>query len=186
MKDLIQSYFDSLKATIDALDKNKIEQFIKLLLDARDNDKTIFIMGNGGSASTASHFVCDIAKGASYDHKKRFKVLSLNDNLPIMMAYANDINYDDIFVEQLKNLFQKDDVVIGISGSGNSKNVLKAIEFANQNGGFTVGLTGYNGGRLKEISQLSVDANVDDMQISEDVHMILTHLTMQILNKVGV
>ncbi len=186
MKELIQSYFDKLKSTIDKLEIDKIEQFIKVLLDARDTDRAIFIMGNGGSASTASHFVCDIAKGASYGNDKRFKVVCLNDNLPTIMAYANDISYDDIFVEQLKNQFQKGDVVIGISGSGNSINVLRAVEYANQNGGFTVGFTGYNGGKLKEITELSIDANIDDMQISEDIHLILTHLTMQILNKAGV
>lgn len=186
MKELIQDYFDRLKSTIDKIEIDKIEQFIKVLIDARANNKTIFIMGNGGSATTASHFVCDIAKGASYGNDKRFKVVSLNDNLPMIMAYANDISYDDIFVEQLKNQLQKGDIVIGISGSGNSANVLKAIGYANNKEAFTIGFTGYDGGKLKEIVSLSIDANIDDMQISEDIHLILTHLTMQILNKAGV
>lgn len=184
MKNYIEDYFKKLKTTIDKLDRKEIENFIRLLITARDNDSTIFIMGNGGSASTASHFLCDIAKGMDYKKGKKIKIICLSDNTPIMMAYANDVSYDDIFVEQLKTHLKKDDVVIGISGSGNSKNVLKAIEFANKNGGLTVGLTGYDGGKLKKIARHSINANVDDMQISEDTHLILTHLTMQVLDKV--
>jgi len=183
--DLIENYFEKLKTSVDALDREKIEQFVKVLIEARDGNKTIFVMGNGGSAATASHFVCDIAKAASYPKEKRYKVVSLNDNLPIMMAYANDVSYDDIFVEQLKNQFQKGDVVLGLSGSGNSKNVLKAINYANQNGGVTVGFTGYDGGELKNIASLSIDANVDNMQITEDIHLILTHVLMRALSQVG-
>jgi len=181
MKESINSYLDKLKTTIDNLDREEIETFIKVLVKARDNDNTIFIMGNGGSAATASHFVCDFAKGSSYGKEKRFKMICLNDNTPIMMAYANDMSYEDIFVEQLKNLFKKNDLVIGISGSGNSKNVLKAIEYANANEGTTIGITGYNGGILKQITKYSVNTNVDDMQISEDIHMILDHMCSQII-----
>lgn len=182
MKKLINNYLERLKTTIDNLDKEEVEGFINLLLNARENQNTVFIMGNGGSAATASHFLCDIAKGASYGCEKRFKVVCLNDNMAIMMAYANDVGYDDVFVEQLKNQLQKGDVVIGISGSGNSKNVLKAIDYANKNNAVTVGVTGYNGGTLKGICSHSVNANVDDMQISEDIHMILVHMAMQIIN----
>lgn len=182
MIDLINNYFDKLKKTLDNLDRKEIEIFLNLLIKARDEGKNIFIMGNGGSAATASHFVCDFAKGASYGKNKRFKFICLNDNVPIMMAYSNDVSYDDIFVEQLINQFTSGDIVIGISGSGNSKNVLKAIEFANNNGGTTIGITGYNGGRLKEITSYSVNTNVDDMQISEDIHMVLDHLCINILD----
>ena len=179
MREFINNYFERLKSTVDKLDRREIEGFINVLLSARDRDSTIFIMGNGGSAATASHFMCDIAKGASGEKNKRFKVVCLNDNVEIMMAYANDVSYDEIFVEQLKNQFTSGDVVIGISGSGNSKNVLKAVEYANQNKGITVGITGYSGGALKKMTAHSVNANVDDMQISEDIHMMLVHLTMQ-------
>lgn len=182
MEKLINNYLERLKDTIDNLDRNEIETFINLLLKAREQGNTVFIMGNGGSASTASHFLCDIAKGTSHSADKRFKVVCLNDNMAIMMAYANDMSYEDVFVEQLKNQLQKDDVVIGISGSGNSKNILKAIDYANKNNALTVGVTGYNGGILKGICAHSVNANIDDMQISEDIHMILVHLTMQIIN----
>ena len=182
LKHLINNYLDELKTTLDKLDRQEIENFIKILINARDNNKTIFVMGNGGSASTASHFVCDFSKGLSYGKDNRFKMISLNDNLPIMTAYANDISYENIFLEQLKNLFQKGDVVIGISGSGNSKNVLNAIKYANENGGVTIGITGYNGGELKQITNHSVNTNIPDMQITEDIHMILDHLTNRVIN----
>lgn len=181
MKKLIDNYFERLKATIDSLNKEEIETFVKLLQSAFESESTIFVMGNGGSASTASHFACDIAKGVSFAQDKRFRIVCLNDNIPTIMAYSNDLSYEDIFVEQLKNLFKKGDLVIGFSGSGNSKNVLKAVEYANSNGGKTVGVTGYGGGKLKEIAQFSVNTNVDDMQISEDLHMVLVHIAMQVL-----
>lgn len=181
MKNLINNYLEKVKNTIDNLDRDEIEQFLKLLLQAKDKGNTIFIMGNGGSAATASHFVCDFNKGVSYGKNKRFKFICLNDNIPTMMAYANDVNYDDIFVEPLKNLFTKGDVVIGISGSGNSKNVLKAIEYANNNDGITIGITGYDGGKLKQIAKYSVNTNIKNMQITEDIHMILDHMCSSIL-----
>lgn len=177
----ILTYLNRLQETIKRLDKNEINQFINMLLEARDTDKQIFIMGNGGSASTASHFCCDFNKGSSYGFAKRFKFICLNDNVPGMMAYANDVSYDEIFVEQLKNFFNPGDYVIGISGSGNSKNVLKAIEYANANEGITIGLTGFNGGKLKQICAHSVNMNVDDMQISEDLHMMMDHLSMKVI-----
>ena len=174
-------YLNRLQETIKRLDREEINKFINMLLDARDADKQIFIMGNGGSASTASHFCCDFNKGSSYGFNKRFKFICLNDNVPGMMAYANDVSYDDVFVEQLKNFFNPGDYVIGISGSGNSKNVLKAIEYANTNGGITIGLTGFNGGKLKQMCTHSVNMNVDDMQISEDLHMMMDHLSMKVI-----
>ena len=143
----------------------------------------IFICGNGGSASTASHFACDINKGVSYGLDKRFKIIPLTDNLATITAYTNDVEYDIVFVEQLRNFFNSGDVLIGISGSGNSKNVLHAIEYVNANGGRTIGWTGFNGGKLKEISHYSINANAMDMQISEDIHMISTHVMMKILRK---
>jgi D-sedoheptulose 7-phosphate isomerase len=181
MKNLIDSYLNKVKATIDGLSRNEIESFISVLIKARDNENTVFIMGNGGSASTASHFTCDLAKGVSYGSDKRFRVVCLNDNVPIMMAYSNDLSYDDVFIEQLKNQIKPNDVVIAISGSGNSKNIIKAVEYANQNNAISVGITGYNGGKLKQIATHSVNANIDDMQVSEDIHVIISHAVMQIL-----
>ncbi|MBN1183734.1 MAG: SIS domain-containing protein [Bacteroidales bacterium] len=174
----IDSYIYALKNTLDALNRREIDIFAQILLNARASKKNIFVCGNGGSGSTSSHFVCDINK-----LDKGFKVISLTDNIPSMLAYSNDFDYSKIFIEQLQNFFNEGDVVIGISGSGNSANVIKAIDWAKQNGGVTVGVTGYKGGILKNLAQYSVNANVDDMQISEDIHMILVHVTMRILNE---
>ena len=182
MESLINVYFDNLKRTIDNLDRAEIKNFINVLISAKNSGNNIFIMGNGGSASTAAHFCCDFNKGVSFQKEgKRFKFICLNDNVATIMAYANDVSYDDIFVEQLKNFLNKGDVVIGISGSGNSKNIIKAIQYANNNNGVTIGLTGYNGGQLKKLAKYSVNTNIGDMQISEDIHMILCHLVVKVL-----
>jgi D-sedoheptulose 7-phosphate isomerase len=177
----INTYFDNLKKVIDLINVSQINNLMNLLTDALHENKQIFIMGNGGSAATASHFVCDFNKGLSWNKQKRFKFICLNDNIPTMMAYANDIAYEDVFVEPLKNYFQKGDLIIGISGSGNSKNVLNAINWGNTNEGITIGLTGYNGGILKKTAMHNVHINVDDMQITEDLHMVLDHCIMKIL-----
>lgn len=186
MKEQIDNYLGDLKATLDNLDRGEIEKCAEVLLEAYWNGKQIFVCGNGGSAATASHFAVDINKGVTFELETKFRVIPLTDNMATITAYSNDANYDVIFVEQLKNYFREGDIVIGISGSGNSKNVLNAIDYANENGGITVGWTGYTGGKLKEISTHSINANVEDMQISEDVHMILTHLMMKTLcSKLG-
>ena len=181
--DDIEDYFSMLKGAIEAVDRESINTVINLLQKAYQEERQVFIMGNGGSASTASHFACDFNKGLSYGKRKRFKVISLNDNLPILLAYANDVSYENVFVEQLKNFFNPKDCVIGISGSGNSRNVIKAIEYANQNGGITIGFCGYSGGKLKEAAQFCVHVPINDMQISEDLHMIMTHLIMHVIDK---
>lgn len=178
----ITIYFDRLKSTIDKVSKVDLNTLMNLLVQARSMGKTVFIMGNGGSASTASHYVCDFNKGISLNANKKFKLICLNDNIPSLMAYANDLSYDDIFVYPLKSYFTEGDMVIGISGSGNSENVLKAIDFANRHGGITVGLTGYSGGKLKQIAQYNVNIPVDDMQIAEDLHLVLDHCMMKILS----
>jgi D-sedoheptulose 7-phosphate isomerase len=140
-------------------------------------------MGNGGSGSTASHFACDINKGCCLDLEKKFKMLCLNDNLPTLLALANDVSYDSVFVEQMKNFFNSGDVVIGISGSGNSENVLQAITYAKTMGGRTVGFSGFSGGKLSQIVDIAFVAEIDDMQKVEDVHMIVVHMIMQAVYK---
>lgn len=172
----INGYLEQLKSCIDNLDREEINTFIKVLIEARNNKKHIFIMGNGGSAATASHFCCDFNKGMSYLKDDKFRMICLNDNVATMLAYANDVSYDDVFVEQLKNFLDEGDIVIGISGSGNSKNVLNAIEYANKNNAVTIGLTGFNGGVLKQMVKYSVNANINDMQVTEDIHMMICHL----------
>jgi D-sedoheptulose 7-phosphate isomerase len=172
----IDGYFERLKATIDRVSRVEVGEFMNLLLEALEKGNRIYIMGNGGSAATASHYAADFNKGLSYGKARRFRVHCLNDNYPTVMAYANDISYDDVFVEQLRNFLEAGDMVIGVSGSGNSRNVLKAVDYANANGAVTVGLTGYDGGRLRRAAKHSVLIPVDDMQITEDLHMVLDHL----------
>ena len=123
-------------------------------------------MGNGGSGSTASHFACDINKGSCFELNKKFKVICLNDNMPTILAYANDLSYDKIFVEQLKNFLQEGDVVIGISGSGNSETVLQAVSYAKEHGARTVGLSGFDGGTLARIADVPLIAAINDMVAS--------------------
>jgi D-sedoheptulose 7-phosphate isomerase len=177
----IKSYLDELVVAIQRLDASEIDRFIEILAAARDNHRNIFIFGNGGSGATASHFVCDFNKGASYQREKRFKMICLNDNMPTLLAYANDVSYNDVFVEQLTNFLEPEDVVIAISGSGNSENVLRAIRYANEHGATTVGLCGYNGGKLALEAKFKVHVNLNDMEKCEDIHMILDHLSSTIL-----
>lgn len=179
MEKIIQEYFDTLKKTINNLNVDEFISVANLMSQARSKGKKIFIFGNGGSGSTATHFSCDINKGVSYGKKERFKVICLNDNIPTLLAYSNDIGYDIVFKEQLENYLEAGDLVIGISGSGNSKNILYAIEFAKEKSAITVGITGFNGGKLKSIADYSVNANFNDMQISEDIHMIWVHVMMK-------
>lgn len=181
--DEITAYFEKEKAVLDSINKEDLNNIMNLLMNAREDGKNIFIMGNGGSAATASHYVCDFNKGISYGKEKMFKFICLNDNIPTMMAYANDMSYADVFAGPLKNFMQSGDIVIGISGSGNSENVVRAIQYANKNGGVTIGLTGYSGGKIKQLSKYNVHIPVDDMQITEDLHMVLDHCMMKILSK---
>lgn len=178
----IASYFNKLKLTIDRIAIDELDTLMNVLVAAKECGQIIFVMGNGGSAATASHYVCDFNKGISLNQEKKFKFICLNDNVPSMMAYANDMSFEDIFVEQLRNFLVEGNVVIGISGSGNSKNVLKAIEYANTTGAITVGLTGYDGGQLKKMVKYGVHIPINDMQITEDLHMVLDHCMMKILS----
>lgn len=182
MNNIITNYFNTLIKTLNLLDKEEITTFVSVLKEAKKNDNTIYIMGNGGSATTASHFACNFNKELSFNKSNRFKMICLNDNTPTLLAYANDISYDVIFVEQLKNFLKKEDVVIGISGSGNSMNIINAIEFANSIGAITVGLTGFDGGKLKKIAKYSVNTNLNDMQITEDIHLSLCHIACSALD----
>jgi D-sedoheptulose 7-phosphate isomerase len=161
---------------IETIDLEKVGQAIEILVQARDQDRRVFVCGNGGSASTASHFVCDMVKGASFRRDKRFRIMALTDSLPTITAYANDVSYDCVFVEQLKNFAEPGDVVMAISGSGNSPNVLQAIEYANSIGCRTIALSGRNGGKLGPMAQLNLQASHPHMGRIEDVHMIVMHM----------
>ncbi|MBS1112122.1 MAG: sugar isomerase [Nitrospirae bacterium] len=176
-------YLNELKELLNLFPHDRFEEIGKALLSAYEDEKQVFIMGNGGSGSTASHFVCDINKGSCFDLEKKFRVFCLNDNIPTILAYANDLSYDKIFVEQLKNFLRPGDVVIGISGSGNSENVLQAVSYAKEKGAKTVGLSGFGGGKLAKIADIPFVALINDMQKVEDVHMIVVHMLMQYLCK---
>jgi D-sedoheptulose 7-phosphate isomerase len=172
----VQEYKTDLLRTIDSIDLAKVDEIIELFKHARGEGRHIFTCGNGGSASTASHFVCDIVKGASYKRDLRFKVTSLCDNMATVLAYANDVTYDCVFVEQLKNFAKAGDVVIAISGSGNSPNVVNALEYANSIGCETVALTGRDGGKLGPLAKVHLNVAVPHMGRIEDAHMIVCHM----------
>jgi D-sedoheptulose 7-phosphate isomerase len=171
-----ESYKADLVKTIETIDTAKVEQAIELFKAAREGKKHIFVCGNGGSASTASHFACDIVKGASFNRDSRFRIMALTDSLPTITAYSNDVTYDCCFVEQLKNFAEPGDLVMGISGSGNSPNVLNAIRYANEIGCKTLALTGRDGGKLGQLAQLNIQVPVPHMGRIEDAHMIVCHM----------
>lgn len=171
-----KSYIDLLKTTLDELDPAQVELAIQAFLRVHEKQGTIYIFGNGGSGASASHATGDFLKGASFGLDKRFKVICLNDNIPSMMAIANDISWDAIFVEQLKNFIAPDDLVIGISGSGNSKNVVEAMEYAKKHKVQTIAFCGFRGGRIKEIGDINIHSKAMDMEIAEDVHMVVFNI----------
>ena len=173
------NYLIRLTQTLDALDREQVDAAVDLIAQVWLSGKQIITLGNGGSSMTALHFITDWNKSIFLSSKKPFRGRSLVDNLGLIMAYGNDISFNDIFVEQLKNILQPGDLVIAISGSGNSENVIRAVNFANDNGAITLGLCGFGGGVLKQISKHIVWANVNDMQLSEDVHAIFGHIVMQ-------
>lgn len=170
------TYLESLQQTLGGISVDKVNEAIEWMRQAREEGRTIFTCGNGGSASTASHFVCDVLKGASFNRAKRFKIMALTDSLPTLTAYSNDVSYDCVFVEQLKNFGQPGDILLSISGSGNSPNVLRAVEYANQSGLKTIGLTGRDGGQLGRLSQLEINVADPHMGRIEDGHMIVCHM----------
>jgi len=171
-----EQYKLKLLDTIQTIPLDRVEEAIRLLARARADGRTIFVCGNGGSASTASHFVCDMVKGASYGREVRFRILALTDSLPTITAYANDVGYGQVFVEQLRNFARPDDVLIALSGSGNSPNVLRAVEYANSIGCYTVGLSGRDGGQLAPLVRLSIHVPEPHMGRIEDAHLHVCHM----------
>jgi D-sedoheptulose 7-phosphate isomerase len=172
----IGEYFSEIKKTIDALPVESIEEVIMLLQEARLNGRQVFIMGNGGSAATASHFACDLAKRTRVAGWPHFRVIGLTDNMSIFSAYANDEGYETVFAEQLNNLISQDDIVIGISASGNSPNVLNGITLANNRGAKTIGFTGLTGGKLRSLVQVCIHVPTDRIDQAEDFHLMIEHL----------
>lgn len=180
MDKFVAAYFRELTHIFGRISTEDITAITDIIHKAYTNERTIFILGNGGSATTASHFACDLGKGTLsrvYDqHEKRFKVVSLTDNVATISAYANDLSFDDIFVQQLRNLVHKGDVVIAITGSGNSKNVIKAMKYARDCGAVTVGMLGFDGGRVRKILDKYVIVPSNHYGRIEDVHLIIEHL----------
>lgn len=181
----INRYINELQNTLNQLPVEMIDRVVHLLHNARLHNKQIFIMGNGGSASTATHFVCDLAKNTRRPGWPSFRTIGLTDNMAIMTAYANDEGFDNVFSEQLANLVQADDIVIGISTSGNSPNVLKATELANRMGAVTIGFTGFDGGELGRLVQYHVHVPSNIIEQVEDIHLALEHMICRTLGNMA-
>lgn len=183
---LFNEYIKNINSTIKALDEKQIRNLIELLYSAYKENKMVFVIGNGGSAANASHFAQDLAKGTRKypEQAKRIKALSLTDNLPFITALGNDEGYDTIFEQQLRTFGNPGDVLICISGSGNSPNIIKAVNWANDNMLVTVGITGFDGGKLMELSKYSVHVPLNDMFTCESIHSIIFHFVLIELNRI--
>ena len=170
-------YCSYLNETLDKVDQKEIDNFIDLIIESYNDDRMIFLIGNGGSAANASHFAQDLAKGTrqKLNQTKRIKALSLTDNLPFITALGNDDGYDTIFEQQLRTFAKSNDLLIAISGSGNSPNIIKAVEWANIAGITTVGISAFSGGKLKKLVKCSVHIPLEDMCTSESVHSVVLH-----------
>lgn len=177
----IREYFAGLSALIGRLPWEEIRGFVDILREARERGSCVFVFGNGGSATTASHFACDLGKGTVREGAPRFRVVTLHD-IATFSAYANDCGYDTVFAEPLRNLARPGDVAVGISASGNSPNVLRAVEVAREMGLRTVGITGYRGGKLRELVDLCIVVPSDDMQQIEDMHLAILHAVFRSLS----
>ncbi len=171
-----RQYKSKLFDTLETLDLAAVSHAIEILEEARNRERHIFVCGNGGSASTASHFVTDMVKGASFERDSRFRIMALTDSLPTITAYSNDVGYDCIFAEQLKNFAQSGDVLIAISGSGNSPNVIRAVDYANEAGCQTIALTGRDGGKLGPLANVEIRVRDTHMGRIEDAHLFACHM----------
>jgi D-sedoheptulose 7-phosphate isomerase len=174
-----KSYLNQLKILLENTNVEEIDNAVNLIIRVWKSGKQIITLGNGGSSMTALHMVTDWNKMIFLSSGIPFRGRTLVDNIGLIMAYGNDISFNDIFIEQLKNIMQPGDLVIAISGSGNSENVIRAVNYANENGAITIGLSGFTGGKLKQIAQHSVWVNINDMQLAEDIHAIFGHIVMQ-------
>jgi D-sedoheptulose 7-phosphate isomerase len=168
-------YFELLSRSLEGLAFDEIDSLAEVLVDAYQNEHTVFVFGNGGSAALASHFACDLGKGTVNGARKRFRVIALTDNVPLMTAWANDSDYESIFSEQLANFARAGDVAFAISASGNSRNVLKALKRARESGLTTAGLTGFAGGEMRALCHACIVVPSDNMQIIEDLHLAIAH-----------
>jgi D-sedoheptulose 7-phosphate isomerase len=188
IEDFSKNYLENIKKTIDQIDLEKVRKAVEVIYEAYQKDKQIFIIGNGGSASMASHFTCDLGKGSVVDFKnekeKRFRVISLSDNVDSITSFGNDLNFEDIFIQQLRNLLNPGDVLIGISTSGNSPNIIRAVEYAKRCGAKTIGLLGFKtGGRLGSLVDYEITVQDEHCERSQDIHMMLIHIMSNYLSE---
>ncbi|MBK9925962.1 MAG: SIS domain-containing protein [Anaerolineales bacterium] len=175
----IKNYISTLQSTIDELPISLIADVVNVLQRARIQGNQVFIMGNGGSASTSSHFVCDLAKNTRYEGLPHFRVIGLADNMEIFSAYANDEGYENVFSQQLINLIRPNDIVIAISASGNSRNVVNAVEEAQKYNATTIGFTGFDGGRLGQMVNIHIHVKSNIIEHVEDIHLMLEHMIVR-------
>ena len=177
--DFIQDYISTLQITMDQLPRQVIAEVIDALQQARSRGSQVFILGNGGSASTASHFACDLAKNTRQAGLPHFRVIGLTDNMAMFSALANDEGYENVFSEQLASLVRPSDIVIAISASGNSKNVINAVEMSHRHEATVIGFTGFDGGRLGQLANIHLHVNSNIIEHVEDIHLILEHLIVR-------
>jgi D-sedoheptulose 7-phosphate isomerase len=170
-----REYLADLRAVLDRLDTAVVDRITEAIWEGYEQGCTLFVFGNGGSAALASHFVCDIGKGTLAPGRKRLRAISLTDNVPLMTAWANDSGYGEIFAEQLLDLVRKGDLVLAISGSGNSENVVRGLQVAREAGAKTIALTGCSGGRVKALADICLVVPSDNMQHIEDAHLFSAH-----------
>ena len=182
----ITSYISVLQDTVGKLPVESITRVVETLQNAWLEGRKVFIMGNGGSASTANHFVCDLAKNTRHDSLPHFRVIGLTDNMAIFSAYANDEGYENVFAAQLANLVEAEDVVIAISASGNSANVVKAIEEAKSYNAVTIGFTGFTGGKLASLVDIQVHVDSHVIEHVEDIHLMLEHMIVKAIKDIAV
>ena len=183
ISDYISEYLQMEKKTIESLNREELLSVVNAFLDVYEKEGTIYVFGNGGSASTASHMANDYNKGLNEFLDKKFRFVCLNDNVATLMSIANDISYEEVFRMQLRGKLEEKDLVVGISGSGNSMNVINAISYAKEMGVKTVGLCGYEGGKLKALSDVVLHVKLNNMQIVEDIHLIFNHLLMYVCQR---
>jgi D-sedoheptulose 7-phosphate isomerase len=183
ISEVISSYLSEVGTILQQMPEDQIERIVHLIEEARTKGKQIFLFGNGGSAATASHIACDLAKGAIVPQKPAIRAFSLTDNMALISAWANDMCYEEVFARQLSNWVQPGDLVIAISGSGSSQNVLNGVGLAKSAGATTIGLTGFDGGKLKDMVDFCIVVSSHSMEQIEDIHLLLGHIITLCLRK---
>ena len=176
MLDAAAAHIERLQRALDELSRENLEALGETLFRAYRDDKQVFTVGNGGSSSTASHIAADLAKNTIGPNMRRFRITSLNENAAIVTALANDLGYENVFVEQLVNLIRAGDVLVVVSASGNSPNILKAMRYARAQSAEVVGLLGFSGGQAAELADIAVVVPSDDYGVVEDVHLVINHI----------